>query len=75
MQRPLEARVRKVLAAGEDWRERHGRGRHAYLLHATRVSRDSRLVIGHCVRVESQCRLECFCLALPCIQCFRVSDR
>lgn len=46
MQRPLEARVRKVLAAGEDWRERHGRGRHAYLLHATRVSRDSRSVIA-----------------------------
>jgi hypothetical protein len=56
MQRPLEARVRKVLAAGEDWRGRHGRGRHAYLLHATRVSRDSRHVhtsslvrVSHCV--------------------------
>lgn len=31
------AGVREVLAAGEDWR-----GCHVYLLHATRVSRDSR---------------------------------
>lgn len=40
MQRPLEPRVRKVLVTGEDWP-----GRCVYLLHATRVSRDSRHVV------------------------------
>ena len=40
MQRRLEPRVWEVLAAGKDWQ-----GRHVYLLHATRVSLDSRHVV------------------------------